>query len=70
MNHDVRITKDSDGDIKGKHVLIVEDIDTGYTLEKCVIFLNLREPASLTICTLLDKIFSRCEWKCLLKGWF
>ena len=49
-NHDVRISKDLDGDIKGKHVLIVEDIiDTGYTLQK------VREPSSLTICTLLDK---------------
>lgn len=55
-NHDVRITKDLDGDIKGKHVLIVEDIiDTGYTLEKVRDILNLREPASLAICTLLDK---------------
>ena len=55
-NHDVRITKDLDGDIKGKHVLIVEDIiDTGYTLEKVRDILNLRDPASLAICTLLDK---------------
>ena len=55
-NHDVRVTKDLDGDIKGKHVLIVEDIiDTGYTLEKVRDILNLREPASLAICTLLDK---------------
>lgn len=55
-NHDVRISKDLDGDIKGKHVLIVEDIiDTGYTLQKVCDILNLREPSSLTICTLLDK---------------
>lgn len=55
-NHDVRISKDLDGDIKGKHVLIVEDIiDTGYTLQKVRDILNLREPNSLTICTLLDK---------------
>ncbi len=55
-NHDVRINKDLDGDIKGKHVLIVEDIiDTGYTLQKVCDILNLREPSSLTICTLLDK---------------
>ncbi|EHK91006.1 hypoxanthine phosphoribosyltransferase [Aggregatibacter actinomycetemcomitans] len=55
-NHDVRISKDLDGDIKGKDVLIVEDIiDTGYTLEKVREILNLREPASLAICTLLDK---------------
>ena len=34
-NHDVRISKDLEGDIRGEHVLIVEDIiDTGYTLEK------------------------------------
>jgi hypoxanthine phosphoribosyltransferase len=55
-NHDVRISKNLDGDIKGKHVLIVEDIiDTGYTLQKVRDILNLREPSSLTICTLLDK---------------
>ena len=55
-NHDVRISKDLDGNIKGKHVLIVEDIiDTGYTLQKVRDILNLREPSSLTICTLLDK---------------
>ena len=55
-NHDVRISKDLDGDIKVKRVLIVEDIiDTGYTLQKVRDILNLREPSSLTICTLLDK---------------
>lgn len=55
-NHDVKITKDLDGDIKDKHVLIVEDIiDTGYTLAKVREILKLRDPASITICTLLDK---------------
>ena len=55
-NQDVRISKDLEGDIRGEHVLIVEDIiDTGYTLEKVREILNLREPASLAICTLLDK---------------
>ena len=55
-NHDVRITKDLDGDIKGKHVLIVEDIiDTGFTLNKVREILKLREPRSIAICTLLDK---------------
>ena len=55
-NHDIRISKDLEGDIRGEHVLIVEDIiDTGYTLEKVREILNLREPASLAICTLLDK---------------
>ncbi|OOF40165.1 MULTISPECIES: hypoxanthine phosphoribosyltransferase [Rodentibacter] len=55
-NHDVKISKDLEGDIRGEHVLIVEDIiDTGYTLEKVREILNLRNPASLAICTLLDK---------------
>ncbi|OOF83273.1 hypoxanthine phosphoribosyltransferase [Rodentibacter ratti] len=55
-NHDVKITKDLEGDIRDEHVLIVEDIiDTGYTLEKVREILNLRNPASLAICTLLDK---------------
>lgn len=55
-NHDVKISKDLEGDIRDEHVLIVEDIiDTGYTLEKVREILNLRNPASLAICTLLDK---------------
>ncbi|TCP97723.1 hypoxanthine phosphoribosyltransferase [Cricetibacter osteomyelitidis] len=55
-NHDVKISQDLAGDIKGEHVLIVEDIiDTGYTLEKVREILLLRSPASLAICTLLDK---------------
>ncbi|HED4445727.1 TPA: hypoxanthine phosphoribosyltransferase [Pasteurella multocida] len=55
-NHDVKISKDLDGDIKGEHVLIIEDIiDTGYTLQKVREILKLSEPASLRICTLLDK---------------
>ncbi|MGQ0285781.1 hypoxanthine phosphoribosyltransferase [Pasteurellaceae bacterium 22721_9_1] len=55
-NHDVKISQDLEGDIKNEHVLIVEDIiDTGYTLEKVRQILLLREPASLAICTLLDK---------------
>lgn len=55
-NHDVKISQDLEGDIKGEHVLIVEDIiDTGYTLEKVRQILLLRDPASLAICTLLDK---------------
>lgn len=53
---DVRILKDLDDDIKGRDVLIVEDIiDTGFTLEKVTQILRLREPKRLAICTLLDK---------------
>lgn len=53
---DVKILKDLDEDIKGKNVLIVEDIiDTGNTLSKVREILQLREPKSIEICTLLDK---------------
>jgi hypoxanthine phosphoribosyltransferase len=55
-NRDVRILKDLDDDIKGKDVLLVEDIiDTGNTLNKVCEILSLREPNSIRICTLLDK---------------
>lgn len=43
-------------DIKGRHVLILEDIfDTGRSLDYTVKQLMAREPASLKVCTLLDK---------------
>lgn len=52
----VRIIKDLDKPIEGKHVLIVEDIiDTGHTLDYLTRILNERQPASLRICTLLNK---------------
>ena len=55
-SRDVRILKDLDDDIKGKDVLIIEDIiDTGNTLNKIREILSLREPKSISICTLLDK---------------
>jgi len=55
-SRDVQIKKDLEEEIRGRHVIIVEDIiDTGYTLERVREFLALREPASLKICTLLDK---------------
>lgn len=53
---DVKIKKDLEENIEGRHVLIVEDIiDTGFTLSKVTEILKLREPKSLSICTLLDK---------------
>lgn len=53
---DVKIIKDLDEDIRGKHVLIVEDIiDSGHTLKKVREILELRGPKSVAICTLLDK---------------
>ena len=53
---DVKILKDMDTSIKGKNVLIVEDIvDTGRTMQKLLGMLATREPASIKICSLLDK---------------
>ena len=52
----VRILKDLDHPIEGRHVLIVEDIiDSGHTLNKVLRLLDARAPASLQVCTLLDK---------------
>ena len=53
---EVHILKDLDRGIQGRHALIVEDIvDTGLTLFKVGKLLRDREPASLKVCTLLDK---------------
>jgi hypoxanthine phosphoribosyltransferase len=52
----VRILKDLDLNIEGRHVLVVEDIiDSGLTLSYLTRALEAREPASLEICTLLTK---------------
>lgn len=52
----VRILKDLDRTIEGRHVLIVEDIvDTGLTLSYLVQSLEARRPASIRVCALLDK---------------
>jgi len=52
----VRLLKDLDTDIAGRHVLIVEDIiDSGLTLAYLHDQLSLRNPASLRICALLNK---------------
>lgn len=52
----VQIIKDLDQSIEGRHVLLVEDIvDTGLTLKYIVENLRSRQPASLKVCTLLDK---------------
>lgn len=53
---EVRITKDLEQSVSGKHVLLVEDIvDTGLTLRYLLDTLRTRQPASLKICALLDK---------------
>ena len=64
------ISKDLNNDIHGRHVLILEDIfDTGNSLEFICNHLKNKEPASLKICTLLDKperrkpgVQVKCDW--------
>jgi len=52
----VRILKDLDASIEGRHVLIVEDIvDSGLTLQYLLRNLGARDPASLEVCALLTK---------------
>ncbi len=52
----VRLTKDLEFGIEGRHVLFVEDvIDTGLSLRYILRNLATREPASLCVCTLFDK---------------
>ncbi len=52
----VQITKDLDDSIEGASVVVVEDIiDTGLTLNYILSVLRARRPASLEVCTLLDK---------------
>ena len=52
----VKITKDLDTSIAGQHVLMIEDIvDTGMTLNYVLKHLASHNPASLGVCTLLDK---------------
>ena len=52
----VKIIKDLDENIEGKHVLIAEDIvDSGNTLRTLIKILQVRKPASIRLCTLLDK---------------
>jgi len=52
----VQITKDLSEDISGRHVIVVEDIlDSGNTLSYLLKILEHRHPASVRLCTLLDK---------------
>jgi len=56
----VRILKDLDDSVTGRHVLVVEDIvDTGLTLDYLRRTLSERNPASLQFCALLDKASRR-----------
>ena len=52
----VRITKDLSDSIEGKDIIVVEDIlDSGNTLSYLLEILKARHPASIRLCTLLDK---------------
>lgn len=56
----VSLNGDLDFDVKGKHIIVVEDIvDTGRTLAYLLHMLAKRKPESLRLCTLLDKPGSR-----------
>lgn len=56
----VRLIKDLDVEITGRHVLLLEDvIDTGLTVGYLLRLLQARSPASLRICTLLDRPYRR-----------
>ena len=56
----VRILKDLDTDVAGRHVLLVEDIvDTGHTAQALFDLFAKRQTASTKLCTLLDKLERR-----------
>lgn len=53
---EVKMVKDLDRSIEGRHIIIVEDIvDTGYTLSYLKAALKTRKPASIKVCSLLNK---------------
>ncbi len=59
---EVRILKDLEYGVEGRHIIVVEDIvDTGLTLNYLAENLKSRDPASVKICTLLDKPSRRIE---------
>jgi hypoxanthine phosphoribosyltransferase len=52
----VRLTKDLEESVTGRHLLVVEDIiDSGRTLSYMLQLMEARKPASINICTLLEK---------------
>jgi len=67
-SREVRILKDLRGEIKGRDILVVEDIvDTGHTLHHVLNLLKSREPRRMEVCALLDKpsrreVEARATW--------
>jgi len=52
----IRFQKDTTGSVEGRHVILVDDtVDTGMTLQYVVKTLRARQPASLEVCTLLNR---------------
>jgi bifunctional protein TilS/HprT len=52
----LEVTKNTDLDLRGRHVLLIEDIvDTGMTLSSLLEYLSSQDPASLEVCTLLNR---------------
>jgi hypoxanthine phosphoribosyltransferase len=52
----IRLLKDLDQPVRGQHVVVVEDvIDTGLTMHNLIRSLRARAPASVRICSLLDR---------------
>lgn len=55
-NASVRFEKDTSVSVEGRHVLLIDDtIDTGLTLQYVIKTLSARSPASIAVCTLLDR---------------
>lgn len=56
----VKILKDAEDDITGRNVLLIEDIvDTGLTLRYLIDYLQGKQPKTLRVCALLDKVARR-----------
>ncbi len=73
----VTVKKDVSADIRGKHVIIVEDIlDTGNTLSYITSYMQRFSPASVKICTLFDKPSRRTQpivpdyYGTVIEDWF
>lgn len=64
----VKVVKDLEENIVGRHVLVIEDIiDTGLTLNYLLRNLSARDPASLNVCVLLDKAARRIAYNLPIK---
>ena len=61
---EVRLVYNPEASMKGRHVILVEDIvDSGTTINRVMPLLMQSRPASLEICTLLHKRVAQLEWK-------